>query len=295
MKNIVPKVLIATPVSDRHKPILDEWLESLNSLDYENIEVCLCDTTSDNEDYYKHLKTKKVKGKPIHVLRHKWDTKEWLAVQWMAFAREKVRKFFLEGNYDYIMWLDDDIFLPKWGIQRLLSYNRDHVGFYVHIYFEPDTVPCIFKSGEIIMGKGLDYFNWDEINAYKDYVKRHKEDKLTETEKNLLPFIIKEKFHPQLIKTYAVNMGCLMVKREVAKEIAFRTHKTFVYGEDLWYFAEANEKGYEFWCDTNYRCVHKNTSWDSLTKKGPKNKQGGFSIAFGPADAQKIDFIQRKQ
>ena len=266
----------------------------MDSLDYENIEVCLCDTTPDTDRYYKLLKTKKVKGKKIHVIRHEWDYKNWVAVQWMAFAREKIRKYFLKKDYDSLMWLDDDIFLPKWGIQRLLSYNKDQVGFYVHVYFEPDTKPCLLKSGEIVMGKGLEYFSWAEIDAYKDYVKRLKEGKLTKFEKSLEPFLIKEPFHPQLINPYAVNLGCLMVKRNVVKALPFRTHKTFIYGEDLWYFTESNEKGFEFWCDTNYRCVHKNTEWKSLMEKGPQGKMGGFTLAFGPTDAEKISFIQRK-
>ena len=295
MKNIIPKVLIATPVSERHAHLLDDWLKSLDSLDYDNIEICLCDTTPDTDRYYKLLKTKTVKGKPIHVIRHEWDYEKWLAVQWMAFAREKIRDYFLKENFEYLMWLDDDIFLPKWGIQRLLSYNKDQVGFYVHVYFEPKTLPCLLKTGEIIMGKGLDYFTWDEIDAYKDFVKRFKEDTLTEFEKNLVPFIIKERFHPQLFKTYAVNLGCLMVKREVVEKVPFRTHETFVYGEDLWYFAEANDKGFEFWCDSNYRCEHKNTEWGSLAKKGPQNKAGGFTLAFGPTNAEKLEFVQRKE
>jgi len=294
LKNLIPKVLIATPVSERHKHLLDEWLKSLDSLDYENIEVCLVDTTPDIDEYYKLLKTKKVKGKKIKVFRYAWNYKKWMAVQWMAFAREKIRKYFLDNDFDFLMWLDDDIFLPKWGIQRLLSYNKDNVGFYIHVYFEPETKPCLLKSGEIIMGKGLDYYLWEEIDAYKDFVKRFNEGTLNEYEKNLIPFIIKDTFHPQLFKTYGVNLGCLMVKREVIEQIPFRTHPTFIYGEDLWYFAEANEKKFEFWVDTNYRCVHKNTEWTSLVEKGPK-KQGGFTLAFGPTDAEKLVFIQRKQ
>jgi hypothetical protein len=65
-------------------------------------------------------------------------------------------------------------------------------------------------------------------------------------------------------------------------------------GEDLWYFNEANDKKFEFWCDSSYRCVHKNTEWNSIMAKGPKDKNTSFWIAFGPNDADKVDFIDRR-
>jgi GT2 family glycosyltransferase len=213
----------------------------------------------------------------------------------MAFAREKIREYFLEDkSFDYMMWLDDDIFLPERGIQRLLSYNKEQVGFYVHVYFEPDQVPCILKAGDIILGKGLQYFSFAEIDAYRDFVRRMGEPNgLTEQEKLMIPFIIKDPFHPQLFKPYAVNLGCLLVNRKVVEALPFRTHETFVMGEDLWYFNEANDKKFEFWCDSSHRCLHKNTEWDSIAKKGPK-MNGGFQIAMGPNNATAVDIIDRR-
>ena len=291
-KGILPRVLVATPVSQRHGHLLDEWIAHLNALTYP-VEICLVDTTPDTEEYFEILKTKTVQGKPIKVIRHEWDYKKFQAVQWMAFAREKIREYFLAEDFDYLMNLDDDIFLPTNGIQRLISYNKEQVGFYVHVYFEPDQVPCILKAGEIIMGKGLQYFSFAEIDAYKDFVKRMGEPNgITEYEKLLIPFLIKDPFHPQLFKPYAVNLGCLLVQRNVVETVPFRTHETFVMGEDLWYFNEANDKKFDFWCDSSIRCVHKNTEWDSVMKKGPP-MNAGFSIMTGPADAQGIDVIDR--
>jgi hypothetical protein len=291
---IIPKVLIATPTSARHGHLLDEWLAMLEALTYPNIEVCLVDTTPDTDSYYKLLKTKKVKGKPINVIRYEWNYEEFYAVQWLAYAREKIREFFLaDKSYEHLFWLDDDIFLPVWGVQRLLSYNKEQVGFYAHVFFEEkERVPCILKSGEIVMGKGIQYFSFAEIDAYKDFVKRMGEDKLTETEKNLIPFIVQDPHHPQLFKPYATNLGCLLVKRNVAEAVPFITHPNFIMGEDLWYFNHANEKKFEFWCDSSYRCVHKNTEWNSVVKKGPEG--GGFWLAMGPNDADKVEIIDRR-
>jgi hypothetical protein len=294
IRNLVPKVLIVAPVSQRHEHVLDEWIEHLNSLTYPNFDVCLCDTTPDTDRYYKKLKKIKVKGKHIKVLRHKWDYKKWQAVQWLAFSREKIRQYFLKNNYDYAMNLDDDIFLPKNGIQRLLSYHKDNVGFYVHVYSNPNHKPCVLKNGEMFIHKGLDYFTFAEITAYNKFSKKYRKKELTKEEKLMVPFIIEDPKHPNLFKTYGVGLGCLLSSRKVVENVPFRTHHQFVQGEDLWFFSEANDKKFELWCDSDTRCVHKNTGWSGVIKKGPKSN-GNLFIAFGPNESDKVTIVDRSK
>ena len=286
----MPRVLLATPTSQRHAHLLDEWIEMLNKLNYP-VDVLLIDTTPETTDYFKILQSKTVQGKPIKTMRFPWNYKNHI-VQHLAHVREKIRKYMLKNGYEFLMSLDDDIFLPEWGIERLLSYNKDCVGFYVHIYDPEHQVPCIFKSGEIIMGAGLELYSFAEIDAYKDFITRMAENKLSDNEKLLIPHIVKDKFFPQLFKPYAVNLGCLLIRRNVLEKVPFRTHDTFIFGEDLWWFNEANDKRFEFWCDCRHRCLHKNTEWASVMAKCPKNNFD-FSIAHGPADAQGIDVINR--
>jgi hypothetical protein len=194
--------------------------------------------------------------------------------------------------YEFLMSLDDDVFLPTWGIERLLSYNKDCVGFYYHIYPEAISVPNVLKSGEIIMGKGLEFYSFTEIDAYRDFIERMNENKLSDTEKLLIPHLIKDKYFPQLMKPYALGIGCLLIKKSVLEAVPFRTHDTFIFGEDLWWFNEANDKRFEFWLDCRTRCMHKNTEWDSVLKKCP-NTKFDFSIAIGPKYAEGIDIIKR--
>jgi len=290
--NLIPRVLIGAPTSDRHGHLLKEWTDHLNKLNYPNFDVCLVDT-SESEDYTKRIKEIKIKEKEIITWRHRWDKKKApFAVHMLAHAREEIRKYFLDNNYDYMFWLDDDIFLPKNAIQRLLSYNKECVGFYVHIYPESMRKPCVLKNGEIVLGDGLQYYSFEEIARYKKFVDKYKEDKLNKEERKLIPFLIKDPLRPYLFRAYGVNMGLLMVSREVMGDVPFRTHSQFIYGEDLWWFAEANDKKYEFWCDSSLRCEHKNTSWNKIIQQEPA-KIPGFFIAMGPKDADKVEFIKR--
>ncbi len=285
--NLIPRVCVSCPTSDRHKHLLNEWIKSLDDLTYP-VDVCLVDT-SQNEDYFKLLKTKKVQGKKIKVLRHKWNQDKKHPLQMLANAREKIRRYFLENKYDYLFFLDSDIFIPKNSVQLLLSHNKDNVGFYVHIFHE-QKVPCILKSGEIIMGGGMEFFSFDEINEYKSFVKKYKNNKLTKKEENLIPFIIKDKFKPYLLNAYGVNLGCLLIKKAVLEKVEFRTHDSLILGEDIWYFAEANEKGFEFWCNTDIQARHENTEWDSLINKSKKKM--GFTLIHGPSNAKETVILK---
>jgi hypothetical protein len=167
------------------------------------------------------------------------------------------------------------------------------VGYYVHVFPKGMHKPCIFKSSGIIMGKGLEYYSFAEINSYKAFVRKFKASRLTTKEKHLIPFMIKDQKHPQLIKVYAVGLGCLMTSRKVMEAIPFRSHPTFVYGEDLWFFREATDKGFEFYCDTDIRPRHENTEWGSILKKS--KREMNFALAYGPADAKGIDLVDRRK
>ena len=278
---------MASPTSDRHKHLLDEWIRSLNNLTYEFFEVLLIDT-SKGDSYSKILKSKKVHGKKIKVIRMPWDEKDHI-LRHLANVRERIRKEFLKKDYSNLFFLDSDIFLPENSIQLLLTDYKDNVGFAVPIYYSPNQRPCIFKSGDIIMQKGLDLYEFDEINAYKGFIDGFNKGTLSDYEKGLIPFVIKDQNKPYLFKPYAVNLGCLMIKREVLEKVEFRTHPTFLLGEDLWYFNECNDKHFEFWCDIRLDPIHKNVSWNMIEEKcNPFN----FTVISGPVDAKEVVRIQ---
>jgi hypothetical protein len=293
----IPRVLICAPTSVRHKHLIDEWLTHLDSLDHANIDVCLVDTTPDSDEYFNYIRNKKVKGREIICWRRPWLPEKEYALQMLANVREDIRQYFVQNKgYDYLYWLDDDIFIPKWGIQRLLSYNKDLVGFYVHVYYKPIRRPCVFKSGEIILGKGLEYYTFKEIAWYKSFAKKFEANKLTNEEKSMIPFVIKDKWHPYLFPTYAVNLGCMMCSRKVSEAIPFRTHPTFLMGEDLWWYAECNDKKFTFWCDSKTRPVHKNTVWTPINDLDLRFKgKSGIYIMQGPENAEGVVFMEHNK
>lgn len=289
-KNIIPQVLLACPTSNRHSHLLKEWIKHLNSFTY-NFDVLLVDTTI-NDSYYKVLKKQKIHKKPVKVIRMPWDSEKDHILRHLAYVRERIRKEFLKGDYDFLFFLDSDIFLksPQNTLQRLLSHNKDNVGICVPIYYKPHQKPCILKSGGIMMSVGIDLYDYSEIDTYKDFVKRYLDKKLTNYEKNLVPFIIKELTKPYLLKCYASGIGALLIKRNVLEEVPFRTHPSFLWGEDFWYFNECNDKKFEFYCDLSIKADHRNVNWNMILEKSKGNIN--LTLAFGQEDAKNIQFIQ---
>jgi len=179
---------------------------------------------------------------------------------------------------------DDDIFVPKNSIQKLISRNKELVGFYVHIYNPSARVPCVQKEGGFEVGKGCYWFNFAEINEYKKFIRKYKKNELTLQEKHLIPFIIKDRWRPDIVPVWAVGIGCLMIRKEVLEKVPFTTHDTFIWGEDNWFFQACEDKKFQFWLDTSVRAIHKNTNWNMISAKCRQNTR--MVLAIGPTNAK---------
>ena len=286
----LPTVLVCAPVSKRSSEVFKDWIKQFDTINYPIFDVMFIDNTDDNGEFFDTIKDINIEGHKVIAERMKWEPDKEHSLQMLANVRNRMREYALENNYDYMFSLDTDIFIPKNGIERLLSYNKDSVGFYVHIFPEGMQTPCLIKSGEIIMGKGVEFLSFKELNAYKEYVTKFREGKLTEEELNLKHFLIKDDFRPQLLRMYGVNLGCLMISRKVLEQVPFRTHPTFIMGEDFWFFAEANDKHFEFWCDTDIRAEHRNQSWTEITSKD--TKRFNMVVAQGSTEATGIEVIK---
>ena len=291
-RSLIPKVLVSCPTSDRHKHLLKDWINHLDSFTYKYFDVLLVDTTQDDGSYFKLLKKQVVHDKPVKVIRMKWDSKDHI-LRHLAYCRERIRKEFLKGGYDFLFFLDSDIFLKSSQnpLQRLMAHFKDNVGLCVPIYHKPYQRPCVLKSGDIVISRGVDLYSFDEINSYRSFVTRYLDKKLTDSEKNLVPFIIKDLTKPYLLRCYATGIGCCLIRRNVLEKTLFRTSPTFLWGEDFWYFNEANDKHFEFWCDLSpeMEADHRNVNWNMILEKSKGNVN--LNLAFGPVDATKAQFI----
>jgi len=255
------EVLVAAPSSDRHFPVINKYLKALERQTYKDFDILIVDNSKDPA-YSKYLARK-----GVEVIRAEWDSNKEHILTYLARAREIYRKYALENGYKYIMHLDTDIILPEDGLERLINFNKDNVGYVVHVYHGKYKTPCVFREGGFKLNQpnprnnGLQYYSWSWYYRNRGKLKR----------------------------VYATALGCLLSKRKVFKEVPFRSHPTFIYGEDLWFHEEANQKGFEFWCCVE-RIPHLNTIWDPIIETS-KNKGSIIYFAFGHEEARNVVMV----
>ena len=258
------KVLIACPTSKRHDYCIEKWIKQFEKQTFQNFEILIVDTTPVGDNtFYVHLKT--FETERIKVLRFPFDLENVKILTLMAQVREFIRQEFLKGDYTHLFFIDSDIFIPNCGINKLLETQKNCIGFLVHIGY-PKKFPCVFKSGEVLIGKGLDLYSWKEIKE------------------------VKKTYKDKIFPCYATGLGCLLIERQVLEKVPFRFCPYYDNGEDLWFFAEANEKGFTFYCYLT-RVKHLNTSWGAIGIL-QKYKQNLY-FCIGPADAKEAEIIYR--
>lgn len=248
------KVLIATPTSKRHEYCIDEFLDRLRNQTHP-VHLLLYDNTLDRGGYFKRLQDKT--SEPwIKVKRYEWKPKLLAPVQMLAYVKEDMRKYFLTNGFTHYFDLASDMFLKENDVKRLLEHDRDVVGAVTHIFFGKDKMPAIIKwrgsvkkSGFISNEGGLDLMPWKEV----------------------------DKLHG-LHRVWGANPA--LIKRKVLKKCHFRTHPTLIMGEDLWFFTEVNEKGFEWWCDTDLKVEHRNIDWSGI----PNPHSMSIFFAMQPLD-----------
>lgn len=142
-------------------------------------------------------------------------------------GRNIIAKYAQENDFDYIMWVDSDMILPKNTLVRLLSHDKDIVaGVYSY-----------------------------KVLGNKEVVAKRFQDETREEYDNLTIKEIKES--SGLIEVDGFGFGCVLTKVSVFKEIPY---PWFIYthemGEDIYFCRKAQNEGYKLWLDTDVICGH---------------------------------------
>jgi GT2 family glycosyltransferase len=142
-------------------------------------------------------------------------------------SRNLIVQHALEIGYDYIMWVDSDMILPKNTLTTLMSHNKDIVsGVYAYKIL----------GGENAVAKR---FKKDAVDTYEDIPLKE----IRESE--------------QLMEIDGVGFGCVLTKVDVFRNIKkpwFRYSPAM--GEDIYFCRKAQAKGYKVYLDTSILCGH---------------------------------------
>ena len=142
-------------------------------------------------------------------------------------SRNLIVQHALEIGYDYIMWIDSDMILPKNTLKKLMSHDKDIVsGVYAYKIL----------GGENAVAKR---FVKDKVDTYGDIPL--KEIRETET----------------LMEVDGIGFGCVLTKVDIFRNIRKPWFKySTKMGEDIYFCRKAQAKGYKIFLDTSILCGH---------------------------------------
>ena len=214
------KILIGCPTYNKQAYCLDRFLEALQHIDFPNYDILLVDNTEESNEYYEHIK-----NKGIAVIK---DNTKGSARQKLESSRNILRQKALEGNYEYLLTLDQDIIVPKDILQKLLENKKD---FVTGIYFTHMEKQGIIKTIPVIF---ID----------------------TKIPRQVTHLSIEQAFKDQLIQIRSCGLGCTLVSKKLLEKLDFSIDKNFKGGEDTYFCLQVQKKGFEIYCDTRVKCKH---------------------------------------
>ena len=233
------KVLIGCPTSETFDYCLDEFLNGIKSQTYKNHDLLIVDN-SKTDNYLKKLKSlgiNAIKGP------HKEDYRERITL-----SRNMMVDKALEGNYDYLLSIDQDIVLPKDAIEKLMKFNKDIISGLYYGYFMINGVKKLLPL-LYIGAKKEDFERLKREGNLPDNAKSYEDIK-----RNLNLDEVREE---KLMEIKYCGSGCLLIKTNVLKKIRFGLEKDNpTTTDDIFFCNRARENNIKIFAFTGVKCKH---------------------------------------
>jgi len=258
------KTLVLIPTNSDKTYCIAKFLKNLKKIDLSNADVLFSDDTVENEDFAELIRSQGFevirKSKTIEAIRlgMKLSIVNCLANQRIALRDEFLSRMKKE-NYQFAMWFDSDIIMPKDTIPQLTSWKEDIVsGIYYQAIRRKDA-----RGKEVIDTSPVAYKYQDRESYELGLDNLGSTIKLTELFPSRL--IGKEKND---IKITAVGCGCLLLSRKVMADSRWQWR--WVDGkkttEDMWFSIDVKKLGYEIFVDSHVLCNHLSRPWKSKVR-----------------------------
>jgi len=222
-----PKILVGCPTSDHKNYCLQEYAESVKALNYDNFDVLIVDN-SKGIDYLKQLKQH-----GLNAIKGPWFSK---ARDRIVTSRNILKDYTLKNGYDYLFSLEQDVIPNSNTLQRLFRHNKKIVSGVVMnnltVGNQTKLLPMVYVSHKLDP-TGLDYISEEELSK------------------------------PQLIEIKACALACVLIHKDVLKQINFRYTGGF---DDMMFCKDAIEKDFKIYLDTEVRPKHLHSSWKYIEK-----------------------------
>jgi len=227
------KVLVGMITSKRHHYCQDSSIYQIIHLTYPNFDFKIIELSKGQENF-RYLK----KRYGEHILKGKWFENP---NERTANGREMIRQIAIKDGFDYIFFMDADWIIPTTILERLLAHEKDLVGVLYNYGRGKISCPSVAKGGGLIFDGTRTKSTLDRLNLY--------------TWEEIF------EMQPRLIKCYGAGIG--LVSRKVFEKIPWRHCPDYPLGDDVQFWNECNDKGFQWWCDLSFKIPHLNSPWDN--------------------------------
>ena len=219
-----PKILVGAPVYSNKKYVTLHWIESVKGLTYHNYDVIVVDNSKPSTKFEDTF-TKN----GISVIRSEPHENPF---QRVAEARQKLNDYAINGGYDYLLSIEQDVMVPPGVLETLLSHNKQIVG-----------APYIVSSHTDEHRRHIDYI----VSASKlDNIL----DRIDEVDVNEW-YLTKEIENQGLLKVKSCSLGCTLVSTQVLQQIRVRFNPVINRADDSYFFQDCYDKGIPVFLDTS--------------------------------------------
>ncbi len=238
--NNFPKILVAAPTSSAKHYCFPDWLDNALKIVYPNFKIVLFDNTMDNgesvkyhNDYYKKKYGKN--ADQFECIKSDTTGLESSLIARICRSHNDVRDYAIKNNYAYLFHLESDV-IPKVNfLQELLLHKKDVAGA---LYFRDEgrfrrlmVQIRVFRSKHNIFNANFD--------AQDDV------------------FFIDGTLKP----VAHIGLGCVLIKIDVLKKIAFRFDPRIHAYPDSFFAEDLFRNKIKIWADTSLIAEHRNKNW----------------------------------
>ena len=237
-QRLFPKILVGCPTYGEYSYCLERYAYAVKNLMYPNYDILLVDNSKDDS----YVEMIEELGLPVESTPHRKKARDRIIE-----SRNLMRDVVLKKGYDYLFSLEQDV-IPKPDILlKLLAHDKKIVS---GVYFSPQKL----MNGDVVV----------KPIVFKFHKREGKWGQCRMLTKD-------EVWADELINIAYCGVGCLLVHKDVFKDIKFRYKDDLDATDDKYFCFDARKKDFEIWADTSLRCKHlieEKFDWDELRKKG---------------------------
>lgn len=228
------KILLTSPISDYKYYILPEWIRYIKSLlrSYNSriitLDVLLCDN-SQSAAFHKQI----AREYGINVIRV--DPMFKNSRQFICDSRNRMRDIFLQGDYNFMLSLECDVFPDANFLTQLLAHKKQIVSLPYFIGDGEKSEPMIqMLDPDMLIPREIRNISSDELFSLAG----------------------------KTVRVFNAGLGCTLIHRNVIKQIPFRWDKEIFMHDDSFFGEDCYNAGIKWYCDTSMICRHLNKPWN---------------------------------